>query len=231
MKSFFPENGRRRGFSLIELLTVVALIAILAVAVLPALSSMSGSGRTRQNLIQISGALEKAREYAVSRNTYTWVAWRMNNVSTDRPVLQMAFASADGSTADVPSSGTYSGPYGGTNRVVPIDRPQKLEGCRLKAGSALPSDSPIRTRVENFAGGAALTGPGFSSYTSTQTGTVDFDASIMFTPAGEARVSAALPENIQFALIPLKGADTEDTAGASLVRVSGLTGRVKVYQP
>lgn len=228
-----PQRALIRGFSLIELLTVVALLGVLAVAAVPAVSQLGKAGRDSQNLILVSGTLEKAREYAVSRNTYTWVSFQKLKSDPEQPVYMMAFASADGSKAGVTSGGTYAIGSSAAD-LVAIDRPQKLENCSIEAdlpaenvlGSKLPSTSSL-----SFLAGAG-TGPTFD-YSSPRLPSADtkFSHSVMFTPAGEARVSAALPESVQMVMVPLKGGTVVDNAAASVIRVSGLTGRVKVYRP
>jgi prepilin-type N-terminal cleavage/methylation domain-containing protein len=209
-----PFKAKIRAFTLIELLTVMALFGVLAVAAIPAVGGLGSSGRATQNLVLVSETLERAREYAVSRNTYTWVAW-----TEDTPVTMAAFASVDGSRAGVDMASATAVP-GSADALTAIDRLQKLEYGEIQQtlppGNSLLGDIP--------ASSAFVTGPKFT-YNQR-----NFTRSLMFTPAGEARVSAALPENIQLVFVPMKG-DTRDTAAASVVQISGLTGRVKVYRP
>lgn len=220
-----------RAFSLIELLTVVALVGILAVATVPAVSQLGKAGRDSQNLILVSGTLEKAREYAIGRNTYTWVSFQKLKSAPEQPIYMMAFASADGSKAGVSANQAYA-VSGNTGDLVAIDRPQKLEDCSIEA--ALPAGNTLSlpaVSTQSFLT-TASTGPTFN-YANARLGAADskFSYSVMFTPAGEARVSAALPESVEMVLVPLKGGTVADNAAASVIRVSGLTGRVKVYRP
>lgn len=231
MNSHFTPS--HRAFSLIELLTVVALFGILAVATVPAVSQLGKAGRDSQNLILLSGTLEKAREYAVSRNTYSWVTFQKLESAPNAPIYMMSFASADGSKAGVTAGSTHAIGNAASD-LVAIDRPQKLEDCSLE--STLPGDSSLAAKLPPvsshsfLAGGSS--GPTFEySLPSLPAGDSRFSHSIMFTPTGEARVSAALPESVQFVVVPRKGGTQVDGAAASVIRVSGLTGRVKVYRP
>lgn len=221
------------AFSLVELLTVVALLSLLSVAAMPTVSQLGKTGRDSQNLVLVSGALEQAREYAISRNTYTWVAFQKLKSAPNQPVYMMAFASVDGSKAGVTTSGTY--PVGGASSdLVVIDRLRKLENCALE--SLLPSNNALTSKLppvtsQTFLAGEE-SGPTFQVAGSSIAGSdTDFPYSIMFTPAGEARVSAALPESVQLIVVPLKGGSVADGAAASVIRIYGLTGRVKVYHP
>lgn len=59
---------RPRAFSLIELLVVIAIVAILAVICIPAISSMGRSSSLTGSTQSLTGALELARQTAVTQN-------------------------------------------------------------------------------------------------------------------------------------------------------------------
>lgn len=58
-----------RGFSLVELMAVVGIMALLAVVGVPALKGLTGSGGRKQAMSQLLGALEVARNTAISSGT------------------------------------------------------------------------------------------------------------------------------------------------------------------
>src|SRR5438876_862300 len=63
----------REGFTLLELLVVMAIIAILIVLVAPAFTNIKGGNDITTSAYTITGALEQARNYAMSNNTYVYL--------------------------------------------------------------------------------------------------------------------------------------------------------------
>jgi len=59
----------RAAFTLVELLAVVGIMGLLAAVAVPALKGLTGSGGRRQALSQVMGALEIARNTAISTGT------------------------------------------------------------------------------------------------------------------------------------------------------------------
>ena len=66
----FTESERSRAaFTLVELLAVVGIMGLLAAVAVPALKGLTGSGGRKQALSQLMGALEIARNTAISTGT------------------------------------------------------------------------------------------------------------------------------------------------------------------
>ena len=65
----FQHSRRPAAFTLVELLAVVGIMGLLAAVAVPALKGLTGSGGRKQALSQVMGALEIARNTAISTGT------------------------------------------------------------------------------------------------------------------------------------------------------------------
>ncbi len=105
----------QRGFSLIELMVVLALIVIIGAIAVPALNGNS-SQKFTQSLGQITGTLEQARSYAVAQNTYVWVVFYPFDPSNLTPpdgsgqsLCIVTYASTDGTNPFTWTGSSWSG--------------------------------------------------------------------------------------------------------------------------
>src|SRR6266550_1807734 len=90
---------KQSGFTLMELMVVVALMILVAAFIAPAFTSLKGAGDVTSAAYTIKGVLDQARTYAKANNTYTWVGFYEEN------------------TTDTTAT-TVAPPYTGKGRVV-----------------------------------------------------------------------------------------------------------------
>ena len=103
--------SREGGFTLLELLIVISMIGILLVLIGPAFTSLKGGTDVTSAAYTIKGVLDTARTYAKANNTYTWVGFYEEDVSSGTPgtagtgrLVMSIVASKDGT--NVYGSGT-----------------------------------------------------------------------------------------------------------------------------
>ena len=230
-----PRKIKQSGFSLVELVTVIAIIAILTAAGAPALSAIVSSGNANQNISQLSGILEQAREYAVAQHTYVWVAFSAPTTTTGSKQVSVAVvASTDGT--DPGASDWQDYPYGQVpspgqtltlvNKIVTL-KELSLEGANSLKPSTLPQNPAVADPTNSLAGNSGsgffnIALPGQSSLTA-------FSQAIEFTPSGQARNSSSPVDIIDVDVQPQKGT-VDDTKNVAVLRVSGLTGETAVYR-
>ncbi len=97
------ERARSRGFTLVELLVVVGIIATLLVLMAPAFTTIKGGTDVTSAAYTIKGVLDTARTYAKANNTYTWVGFFEEDISSTTPgtfgvgrIVMSIVASKDG---------------------------------------------------------------------------------------------------------------------------------------
>ena len=75
------QRERASAFTLLELLIVVGIIAILLVLIAPAFTTIKSATDVTSASYTIKSALDTARTYAKTNNTYTWVGFYEEDVS------------------------------------------------------------------------------------------------------------------------------------------------------
>lgn len=225
----FPRNARfTPGFTLAELLIVIALMVILAVFSTQAVSGLFSAGNVNQAVNGISLTLSQARSYAMAHDTYVWVGFTPSPTASTTLTVGVVGGTAGESTDLTTTSGTPPLPNYG-----PIVRAQNYPNFTLTKVTA------FNWQNENIPAGTDLLTSGTpSSWSFTETvgsssTLIKFGSSygpiIQFDPQGEASVVAGtLPHWIQFGLQPnLKASDPN----VAVIQVAGLSGQIQVFRP
>ncbi|MBA2436263.1 MAG: type II secretion system protein, partial [Chthoniobacterales bacterium] len=122
--------ARRRAFTLVEMLVVIVIISILLVLVIPAMNPRKDAIDFTKAGEAIKSAIEQARNYAQTKNTYVWLGFYEEDGSQDSTtpstpgngrLIVSTVASKDGTTIYIPGST-------GTN---PIDPTRLLQVSKL----------------------------------------------------------------------------------------------------
>lgn len=80
--SLLPKQARARGFTLVELLVVVGIIGLTAAVSLPSIAGYVRSNRIRTGQDVVAGALQRARNMAIMRNTQMGVTFMTQDNNT-----------------------------------------------------------------------------------------------------------------------------------------------------
>ena len=221
---FRPSRLPILGFTLLELLVVIGIIALLSSLAGPAISSISKGSQMNQALAEVGGLLEQARQYAVAKNTYVWVAFD-DSRSGEEDQLRIAVLASKGGT-DLAAWGTDD-TTGAAAQTQVLNRIRTFSQVKLSGadtfGAGEIADLPPAANSGDL-GDAVFTIrlPGG--------GQGRFSKAIQFTPAGEARNGATLIGVIDFGLQPSRGRAVVAKNGA-VVRVNGLTGQHSIFRP
>ncbi len=100
MRASDTDSGGRRGFTLAELLTVIAIIAMVLVFTLPSFQGMSRGTAMTAAVAQLKATLSLARQWAITRRQTTHVVFPdlLPGMAADTPKAYRAYAVVAGST-------------------------------------------------------------------------------------------------------------------------------------
>ena len=102
-------TARRQGFTLIEMVVVIAVISILLTAAGPVIDHLASSQSPAAAAAVIAGQLERARSHAIAKDTYVWV--RLGQVAEEpNDFFIGVYGSLDGTDHNTSVRGIWSVP-------------------------------------------------------------------------------------------------------------------------
>src|SRR5262249_722473 len=134
------EQERSSGFTLLELLIVVGIIAVLLVLIAPAFTTIRSGTDVASAAYTIKGVLDTARTYAKANNTYTWVGFFEEDISSATPgtagpgrLVMSIVASKDGSNlgADPSSNATGTNNWIDPTQLAQVGKLVKVDNFHL----------------------------------------------------------------------------------------------------
>ena len=254
------KRSRLRGFTLLELLVVIAAISILFVLVTPAFTNIKRSNDVTNAAYTITGVLEQARTYAMANNTYTWVGFYEENTTATVPtntappypgkgrLLMAAVYSTDGTKIFDNGDPVTSLP---ASRIRQVGKLIQIEGVHLTDIGAPPSPTPSPIPDPNTLDGRPdlpytyAAGIGADHYNRVSSDSADttrfnftaqsytFTKTVRFNPRGEANLNStySLKNVAEIGLRPTHG-NSVDNASRNLVAIQfgGIGGNFKIYR-
>jgi type II secretory pathway pseudopilin PulG len=198
------QHSRRpaAAFTLVELLAVVGIMGLLAAVAVPALKGLTGSGGRKQALSQVIGALEIARNTAISTGTNAAVIFPDSTFASGEAYKYRAMAVVAWNATNSATPATMVGSW--------IVLPQGI-ALLPNSISSLPSATNVQVRIV------------------TITNTASFPAVIFQSDGGLSENSTIFPTNgIAFFEGTVAGTTTNPTSKMTnfeTVRVTRYTGR------
>jgi len=224
----------------------------MAVLAIPAFRAMNGAGNMTSASYTISGAIDSARSYAMTHDTYTWLGFfeEDGTMSSANPaqagvgrIVLSTVASADGTMI---YSSTASAPvYVDPTRLVQVSKLTRIPNVHLKSygnGAGTGTTFPTRPALGSANGriGDTATPSGalpFFQYPVGASGGAQYTFTnvLQFSPRGEVLVSGmagVMTPLIEVGLQPVHG-DVVDAISPNLValQVAGISGNVILYRP
>ena len=254
-----PQLTKKRGFTLFELLVVVAIIAVLMVLVAPAFTKLKGATDITSAAYTIAGALEQGRNYAMANNTYVWVGFYEEDTTATSPtnttppyagkgrVLIASVFSTDGTKIYQDADPVAQLP---ATRIKQLGRLIKIEGIHITDIGAPPSPTPSPAPPDSldlrpdyaYTYAAGIGADHFNRINSDSADTTrfafvaqnyTFSKTVRFNSRGEANLNStyALKNVAEIGLKPTHGMAV-DTGSPQLVAIQfgGVGGNFKIYR-
>ena len=241
------EGRSRCGFTLIEVLFVIALIVGIMSIIAPAFDAMTRSGNMEAAAYEIAGALETARTYAMAYNTYTWVGFFEEDLSA--PPTTPATPGVGKVVLSLVASKNGALPYD-PDKLKPIESEKllqlgkliKVEGVHLTTfnndaeKSVNFSDRPPASDNAARIGDTTPPTPSETPFRyplGKEPARYMFTKVVQFSPRGEARVNnRSMKPVAEIGLTPARGNTAmTGTSNKAAVQITGIAGNVKVYRP
>jgi prepilin-type N-terminal cleavage/methylation domain-containing protein len=238
------------GFTLVELIVVIALICTLMVLVAPAFTGIKSGGDVTSAAYTIKDALEQARTHATAHNTYVWIGFYEEPAGqpstnpatpgTGRIVIS-TIASADGTTVYNPRSLAAIDP----TRVTQLNKLVKVEGTHLATfpdGSGTGDTFDSRPAAIYETAKIGDTTPPNPSLTPFQypvgnpapAAQYTFVKAVEFSPRGEARINNrnyTLKTVAEIGLQPTHGTAVDvNSRNVIAIQFGALGGDLKIYR-
>jgi len=254
-------QAQEAGFTLLELLVVIALISMLMVLALPALSGIKAAGNATKAAYDLAGTLEQARAYAMANNTYVFVGIAEVDSSVDpsaKPQVATAdpaiggrvavavVASKDGTRGYDVTSGSLPNPaWSGPNlaaNLVAIGKLQRFENIHLAPKFSTITNGGGTTRPSVSSGNYQIGNTNCTSVTpfdwppgsSTGSGQYAFQKVINFDPQGVARIQTSGNTDTvgQYMEIGLQQTRGKTVStNAAAIQIDCMSGTTRIYRP
>jgi prepilin-type N-terminal cleavage/methylation domain-containing protein len=249
---------RAGGFTLVELMVVIAVIVLMSVLLVPAFTSLKASGDITNAAYTISGLLEQGRNHAMANNTYVWVGFYEENANSGAPtnatpaypghgrLVLATVASTDGTK--IFENADPIAPLPAT-RIKQVGKLTKIEGLHVADIGAPPTSTPFPRQGPNSVAGRPdgpyTEGAPFSHFNRISSDSTDatrfsftaqnytFYKTVRFNPRGEANINSTytVKHAAEIGLHPTHGSVVDvNSANVVAIQFAGMSGNFKIYR-
>jgi type II secretory pathway pseudopilin PulG len=245
--------SREGGFTLLEILLVIGIMVIMMVLIVPAFTSIKTGNDVTSAAYTIKGVLDQASTYAKANNTYAWVGFFEENVSSTTPgtagvgrLVMSVVASNDGTIIYTSSSpGTID-----TTRLLQVGKLTKIDNVHLATftdgsgvGSTFDTRPPVTFNGTQYRIGDTTplnsTGTLFQYPVGNPAPTLQYTflKGVQFSPGGVAQIinsttSYSPQPAAEIGVEPTHGNVTPSSIPANVVAIqfTGIGGNVTIYR-
>jgi len=229
-----------RGFSLVEMMVVLAIIAILSSMLLLSIAGVKTSRELAKATYDIQGVLEQARTLAMASNTYTWVGFFEETqgtpgvAGTGQLVISVV-SSVDGTKLYPTGTPPAQLPSASMTQVAKLLRIPNLhlDDFFDAPPAVLPTLPSVLVATNEVGSSTFATTTNFIYPLGATTPQYTFTRVIQFSPQGDATRIGNYPAQLtEISLRPSHGATIATTStDIAAIQIAGIGGRVAVYRP
>jgi prepilin-type N-terminal cleavage/methylation domain-containing protein len=247
------------GFTLLELLVVIAVVVILSALVYPAVSSLMTSSSFTGSVTSIDGLLREARSFAMAHDEYTYIGFVEIDGLAPLPTPGSAQAATAGvgrvavaiiSPSDASSgfdSNSSSNPiwtnYGTGTGFIALSPIKFFNNIHIADLGTPPSSGgmarPTAAAADRLGNAActSITPFAWPLGRSLNAGQYNFTLVIKFSPQGAANIvsssGATPPQEIEIGLQPTHGntLPPSTVTNQAAIQIAGVTGSTIIYRP
>jgi prepilin-type N-terminal cleavage/methylation domain-containing protein len=208
------------GFSLMEMICVLAVVSVMASLAMPAITGMVTGDRLSNNAYTLSDVIQQARASAMARHTYVWVGFSSYTSADGVPTVMVASLTGNsGQASDLTS-----------NNYVLSERPAILRNVAITGAAnyaTLPGYDGSVTTTD-----VASQGYSFLASVAGRTN-ANFSDVIAFNPNGEANLAQSSTGTLQLVQclgMGLQVAPSSSKLHVAAIQVRGLSGDVTVLR-
>jgi prepilin-type N-terminal cleavage/methylation domain-containing protein len=209
----------QRGFSLVELMCVVAIMSLLASVSWPAIVGLVSGNRLTNNAYELGGLVQQARTAAITQHTYVWLGFYSYTQDGAQAVMVASVSGNSGLATDLPANCRLSA------------KPVIMKNVSLATAAnytALPGlDVTDNTDAASQGYTFPLSIPGHANATFTNVIAFGPDGQVWLPQTG----TGALQQPVQCVGVGLNAAPSPaNNLHTVAVQVHGLSGQVSVFQ-
>ncbi|HEY0257243.1 MAG TPA: prepilin-type N-terminal cleavage/methylation domain-containing protein [Candidatus Methylacidiphilales bacterium] len=198
----------RAGFSLIEMLTVIAIISVMVAISTPMAASLLNGSTVDKASVDLVRTLEEARAFAMAHSTYVRVGFGTAPTSTTPlPALVVVCLYSPDGTLDITSMSQWS------QMKLPLTLSNFSFNDSLGTATDVTPDTTNLTPLTRSVG---------------QMGSVTFNSWIQFNPLGAAQVNVSTP--VRYIKLPLDQSGAQSGKNPFVIRLAGLTGAMQILR-
>jgi prepilin-type N-terminal cleavage/methylation domain-containing protein len=219
-RAFYSRSIWKSGFSLVELMCVIAVVSILASVTAPSIMGLISGDQLTNNAYQLSGLVQQARTTAISEHTYVWLGFSSTTSNGAPALLAATLQINSGVATDLPSTASN---YRMVSKVATLRNTSLATVSNYSSLVGVDSADNTDAGSQTFSFGVPVPGKGSATFSDW----------IVFGPDGQVYLPASGTGAIS-SPTPCVGlginASPSNKIRTAALQIRGMSGQVSVFR-